>query len=327
MQIVAITRVLNEADIIECFVRHTAAFVAHHLIMDDGSSDATIDILAALQREGVPLTVHQSRSISYNESDTLTLLYQQACRTHAPDWVLCVDADEFIDQRRLTGGLHAYLQQLLESPQAVDYLSMPMVNYVATAHDDAEQAIAPIRMRKRRAPSDVPKIIVRGNLADQEVRIAHGSHWVSLQHRQAAQLQEPRLSLAHYSERSPWQYIVKFVRGWSKVLASGQAEVDRRTAYHYQAPYEILRDRPQDLLRSEHFMGFKNESVDLIDDPIDYRGGALKYTSTTDEAMRAVRCLMGFLDDMSRRHGKLLDQFPEAREAVRAWEQASSKIL
>jgi hypothetical protein len=327
MRIVAITRVLNEADIIECFVRHTSTFVAHHLIMDDGSSDATLDILAALQREGVPLTVHQSRSISYNESDTLTLLYQQACRTQAPDWVLCVDADEFIDDRRLTGGLQQYLQQLLESPQTIDYLSIPMVNYVATAHDHAEEAIAPVRMRKRQAPSDVPKIIVRGNLADQQLCIAHGSHGVSLKHRPAMQVQELRLSLAHYSERSPWQYLVKFVRGWSKVLATGQAEVDRRTAYHYQAPYEILRDRPQELLRSAHFMGFKNESVDLIDDPIDYRGGALKYTSTTDEAMRAVQCLMGFLDDMSRRHGKLLDQFPEARQAVREWEQASSKIL
>jgi glycosyltransferase involved in cell wall biosynthesis len=327
MRIVAITRVLNEADIIECFVRHTCALVAHHVIMDDGSSDATIDILAALKREGVPLTVHQSRSISYNESDTLTLLYREACRTHAPDWVLCLDADEFIDDRRLTGGLHQYLQQLLESSPAVDYLSIPMVNYVATSHDNAEELITPVRMRKRLQPSDVPKVIIRGNLAEQDVRIAHGSHWVDLKHRPATSAQELRLWLAHYSERSPYQYIVKFVRGWSKVLATGQAEVDRRTAYHYQAPYEILRERPQELLRSGHFMGFKNESVDLIDDPIDYRGGALKYTPKTDEAMRAVQCLMGFLDDMSRRHGRLLDHFPEARAAVREWEQASNKIL
>jgi hypothetical protein len=327
MRIVAITRALNEADIIESFVRHTTAFVAHHVIMDDGSSDATLDILGSLKREGLPLTVHQSRSISYNESDTLTQLYLEACRAHVPDWVLCLDADEFIDDRRLTGGLHPYLQQLLELPQSIDYLSIPMVNYVATSQDDAAEAITPVRMRRRLAPSDVPKVIIRGNLADQEVRIAHGSHWVSLGRRSATHAQDLRLSLAHYSERSPYQYIVKFVRGWSKVLATGQAEVERRTAYHYQAPYEILRDRPQELLRSAHFMGFKNESVDLIDDPIDYRGGALTYTPKSDEAMRAVQCLMGFLDDMSRRHGRLLDHFPEARQAVREWEQVSNKIL
>jgi glycosyltransferase involved in cell wall biosynthesis len=327
MRIVAITRALNEADIIESFVRHTAAFVAHHVIMDDGSSDATLDILAALKREGLALTVHQSRSISYNESDTLTQLYLAACRAHDPDWVWCLDADEFIDDRRLTGGLLPYLQRLLELPQSLDYLSIPMVNYVATSQDDAAEPITPVRMRRRQAPSDAYKVVVRGNLADQGVRIAHGSHWVSLERRGAIHARDLPLSLAHYSERSAYQYIVKFVRGWSKVLATGQAEVERRTAYHYQGPYEILRDRPQDLLRNAHFMGFKNESVDLVDDPIDYRGGALAYTPNSDEAMRAVQCLMGFLDELARRHGRLLDQIPAARQAVREWEQLSHKIL
>ena len=327
MRIVAITRALNEADIIECFVRHTSAFVAHHVIMDDGSSDSTIDILAALKREGVPLTVHQSKSISYNESDTLTRLYRIACRTQAPDWVVCVDADEFIDDRQLTGGLHKYLQQHLDSQRAADYFSIPMVNYAATAQDNPDEAITPVRMRKRLEPSDARKIIIRGNLSDEGVRIARGSEWASLKHRPATYVQEPRLWLAHYSERSPYQYIVKFVRGWSKVLATGQAEVDRHTAYHYQAPYEILRDRPKDLLRSAHFMGFKNESAKLIDDPIDYRGGPLQYTPRTDEAMRAVKCLMGFLDELSLRHGRLLDHFPEVRKTVREWENISKKIL
>jgi glycosyltransferase involved in cell wall biosynthesis len=327
MRIVAITRALNEADIIECFVRHTSAFVAHHVIMDDGSSDSTIDILAALKREGVPLTVHQSKSISYNESDTLTRLYRIACRAQAPDWVVCVDADEFIDDRQLTAGLHKYLQQHLDSQRAADYFSIPMVNYAATTQDNPDEAIAPVRMRKRLEPSDARKIIIRGNLIDEGVRIARGSEWASLKHRPATYLQEPRLWLAHYSERSPYQYIVKFVRGWCKVLATGQAEVDRHTAYHYQAPYEILRDRPKDLLRSAHFMGFKNESAKLIDDPIDYRGGPLKYTLRTDEAMRAVKCLMGFLDEISLRHGRLLDHFPEVRKTVREWENISKKIL
>jgi glycosyltransferase involved in cell wall biosynthesis len=327
MRVVAITRALNEADIIECFVRHTSAFVAHHVIMDDGSSDSTIDILTALKREGVPLTVHQSKSISYNESDTLTRLYRKACRTQAPDWVVCIDADEFIDDRQLTGGLHKYLQQLLDSQRAADYLSIPMVNYAATAQDNPDEAITPVRMRKRLEPSDTRKIIIRGNLIDEDVRIARGSEGASLKHRAATYVHEPRLWLAHYSERSPYQYIVKFVRGWSKVLATGQAEVARHTAYHYQAPYEILRDRPKDLLRSAHFMGFKNESAKLIEDPINYRGGPLKYTPRIDEPMRAVKCLMGFLDDISLRHGKLLDHFPEVRKTVREWEKISKKIL
>jgi glycosyltransferase involved in cell wall biosynthesis len=67
MRIVAMTRALNEADIIECFVRHTSAFVAHHVIMDDGSSDGTIDILTALKREGC-----LSASIRVNRSHRMS---------------------------------------------------------------------------------------------------------------------------------------------------------------------------------------------------------------------------------------------------------------
>jgi glycosyltransferase involved in cell wall biosynthesis len=327
MRIVAISRVLNEADIIECFVRHTAAFAAHHVIADDGSSDATIEILSELKREGLPLSVQQSRSISFNESDSLTMLYQQACREHAPDWVLCVDADEFIDDRELPGGLPGYLQQLLDSDSPADLVSMPMVNYAASSHDDPDEAITPRRIRRRQAPSNVPKIIVRASLAGPGACIAHGSHWASVPQRPTRLLPEPRLRLAHYSERSAFQYILKFVRGWSKVLAAGQAEVERRTAYHYQAPFEFLRDRPQDLLRSPHFMGFKNETADLIDDPIDYRGGALRYTPRIDDAMHAVQGLMGFLQDLSLRHGKLLDEFPDVRAKVREWERVSTRIL
>ena len=182
-------------------------------------------------------------------------------------------------------------------------------------------------MRKRLEPSNSCKIIIRGNLIDDGVRIDRGSEGAGLRHRPVTYFREPRIWLAHYSERSPYQYIVKFVRGWSKVLATGQAEVARQTAYHYKAPYEILRDTPNDLLRSTHFMGFKNESPKLIEDPIDYRGGPLKYSPRSDEPMRAVRCLMGFLDEIVLRHGKLFDSFPEVRKTVREWEETSKKIL
>jgi hypothetical protein len=73
-----------------------------------------------------------------------------------------------------------------------------------------------------------------------------------------------------------------------------------------------LRERPQDLLRSEHFMGFKNESVDLKDDPIDYRGGALKYTSKTDQAMRR-----SVSDGISGRH------VPQARQTCGSFSATS----
>ena len=41
MRLVAVSIVKNEADIIEAFVRHTLAWVDHHLVFDHDSTDGT----------------------------------------------------------------------------------------------------------------------------------------------------------------------------------------------------------------------------------------------------------------------------------------------
>ncbi len=327
MRVVAITRVLNEADIIESFVRHTAALGSHHVLLDNGSADGTVDILRELKIEGLPLTVYQSRAITFNESDELTQLYRKACAEDTPDWVLCLDADEFMDDRHTPAGLHSLLAEYAARPDAPHCLKIPMVNYIATSKDQVAEQIVPLRMRQRRAPSNAYKIIIRGDLPADRLSIQHGSHWAKLSGSSLREVTEKRLWLAHYSERSPFQYVMKFVRGWAKVLASGQEELDKKTAYHYKGPFEHLRDQPGNLLRNPRFMGFKDETPDLIDDPIPYRGSALKYTGANDEGMRAVRSLMGFLDEMATRHGKLMDEFPFVRAAVQDWEDASNKLF
>ena len=60
MQIVAVTRTLNEDDIVEPLIRHHAALVNHHIVLDNGSVDRTLDILHALREEGLSLTILQT---------------------------------------------------------------------------------------------------------------------------------------------------------------------------------------------------------------------------------------------------------------------------
>ena len=55
-RIVAISSVKNEIDIIEPFVGHALAH-ADHIVVADGDTDGTLEILRALQHEGLPLTV------------------------------------------------------------------------------------------------------------------------------------------------------------------------------------------------------------------------------------------------------------------------------
>nr|WP_295739395.1 glycosyltransferase family 2 protein [uncultured Acidocella sp.] len=327
IKIVSISRVLNEADVIEAFVRHTCAFVQHQFIMDNGSTDGTVEILEALKKEGFPITVFQSRAVTYNEGSVVTALYNLATQEQRPDWVICFDADEFIDDRQIPGGLRNHLAALKEANSPIDCIKIPMVNYVATSKDDPSDNNVATRITRRTAPSDTYKIIVRGCFEAGDLSIQHGSHWATLKSRDIVEITNEKILLAHYSERSTYQYIVKFVRGWSKVLATGQAEVSRNTAYHYKPAYEILRDKPEALLRNKQFMDFKNENQEVIFDPIDYKGSRLIHTKQSDEAMRAVRCLMGFLEEITMRHGIIMDKFPEVNSAVREWELATTKLF
>lgn len=327
IKVVAITRVLNEADVIEALVRHTAAYVSHHVFLDNGSADGTLEILSSLKKEGVQLTVFQSRAVTFNDGEGLTFLYQIANREHAPDWVVSIDADEFIDDRKISGGLLAYLRNLTVNNDPIECISIPMVNYIATSSDNHSEPNVAVRLvRRQPEPSDAYKIILKGGLPEDDIVVGN-AHYAYLKSRTLNEMKNHNIWLSHYPERSSFQYIAKFVRGWSKVVATGQHEINKNTSYHYRRPFEILRDEPQSLLKNPSFMQFNNESRENVVDPIIYRGTPLRYTNTPDEPMRAVRCLMGFFEELATSHGKMMEEVPGAREAVRTWEEHVDRIL
>jgi len=88
MKTVSVTRIFNEEDIVEAFVRHNATLVDQMLFLDNGSTDATLEILRALQAEGVALSVFQCRAVNFDEVAVNSWLYQLASQTQRADWHL-----------------------------------------------------------------------------------------------------------------------------------------------------------------------------------------------------------------------------------------------
>src|SRR5437867_3948226 len=97
MRFVAVAGVKNEIDVIEAFVRHTLAFVNHLVVLDNGSTDGTLDVLRALHKEGLPLDVVEEPSFGYYQSEWMTrLMREYAVGRYGAGWVVPLDADEFL---------------------------------------------------------------------------------------------------------------------------------------------------------------------------------------------------------------------------------------
>lgn len=96
-RLVGIAMVGNEADIVESFVRENCEFLDHLLIADHNSLDGTREILADLVAEGLPITVERIQDVAYAQGKVTNQLLRAAMARFSPDWILPIDADEFLD--------------------------------------------------------------------------------------------------------------------------------------------------------------------------------------------------------------------------------------
>ena len=322
MRIVAVTRILNEDDIVEAFARHHATIVDHHLFLDNGSVDRTLEILGALRVEGMKLSVLQNVAAHYAEGLYNTSLFRQAVGTLGADWVVFLDADEFIDARELPGGLRGRLAGL-----APEYgcLKISTIDYLETRGDEDGELLVPLRLRRRErvARTPVPRVSVRGELAARGVEIVAGNHDAVIGETSVPAFDDSLMRVAHFSRRNAWQSVAKNLTGRLKVLAAGREQAESGRSFHYVPVYEMVRDRPETLLRDINYLRPKHADSDIIDDPIEYLGGPLRFTQPTDPIMKAVRTLTSYAELLALQHGALIG----TNEAIRLQTREIAGVL
>ena len=94
--IIAITWARNEEDILETFIRHNAPYIDRMIIVLHRSIDSSKDILLKLIQEGYPLEIAENNTYAYRQSAALTTLMHEISHRKNPDWILPLDADEFL---------------------------------------------------------------------------------------------------------------------------------------------------------------------------------------------------------------------------------------
>lgn len=325
MRLISVSRVYNEDDIIEAFVRHHAAIMDHFLFLDNGSKDRTLSILDALKKEGFPISVFQHSAVTFNERAMNTWLYHYADQNLLPDWVCFLDADEFVTSDGIFVRERAIpnpeLPRILsDMPDAVPLYQIRLVNYIETPDDNQQEPLVTARLRWRfRQPHDVIKVFVRGGLGKDGLEVDPGNHGAIIGGRRGDAHDDPRMVLAHYPRRSGWHQISKYVNGWLKIIASGEKAVQQRWSIHYKGAFEAFRRRGGELLLDAHFMQPSRDSELHVLEPLHYLGGPLAYTRLVSPEIKAIMSLSSFAEDLARQHGKLLDEVPGVEAAIRRW--------
>ncbi|WP_310529237.1 glycosyltransferase family 2 protein, partial [Nocardioides sp.] len=155
----AVAMVRNESDIIATTVRHLLdQDVARVLVVDNGSTDDTLEVLRAVKDHR--LVVGHDREPGYYQAAKMSELAQWAGR-HGADWVVPFDADELWSARGTTLGRHL--------------ASCPAVVARADVHN-AFCSQEPDDWRVERRPDPMRKVAFRPHpLAILDT----GNHWVS----------------------------------------------------------------------------------------------------------------------------------------------------
>jgi hypothetical protein len=309
MQVIGISVVLNEAPLVEAFVRHHAGLLDHHIILDDGSTDDTIGILQRLRMEGLPISVYQATSVIYAQGLHMTGLYKLALQAGA-DWVVCLDCDELLDTRKLPGTLQDWLAAL---PQDTALLQLPLVDYVApSAATDGFTNVFE-RLVRRVRETAAAKVLAR-RLAPDRVVIGAGSHGVAIDGRMDFGAMQDRVVLGHYPERSPLQFALKSAIWRLKVVAHGGSALQAGLAWHSADMLAMMKRAPRAALAAAARRA--QERSELVDDPGLYRGGALQYTAPPDDDARLVALLLTYAERLATSHGDLLARNPDLLTAV-----------
>lgn len=246
MKIVTTTIARNEADILEAFVRHHLPFVDRMVIVCHFCQDSSVDVLRALEHEGLPLELHELDDPAFVENEFHDFLFDAAA-VHDPDWILPLDADEFLIGTD-SGGVEAAFAALPEDRVS----QLRWRTYVPRPDDDPEEQNVLERIRWRVEREWGVKVVVpRALRRRRRIGVSHGHHHVYERDTGAAlpHGQSDALVLAHYPIRSAKQFRGKVLGGWPTRRAAPRFTPGN--AFHTELVFAEMVEAPPSAERLE----------------------------------------------------------------------------
>lgn len=238
MRLFGVAMARNEADVIEAFVRHNLSVLDGLVVIEHDSSDATREILAKLQAEGLPVRIVDAPEPEFFQSRHMTRVTREVLAQERADFVFALDADEFLKCRS-----RPELERALAEVPVGMHAVATWWTYVPDSFDETTFGQSHLRRRRDEANALYKTIVGRGFLDRDAEVLFPGNHLAgdpaapdSPRH---ARLSRDVIAIAHCPVRSRRQLESKVIIGYLAHLATG--ETRRDLAFHWRNLYDELR--------------------------------------------------------------------------------------
>jgi hypothetical protein len=272
--IFSISMVKNEEDIIESFVRYNINIFDGMIILDNGSSDKTLEILELLKDEGLPLYIFESDTPKFDQFVMRNKLLLMAVNEFNADLIVPLDADEFIISTN-----RGNPRKIIEKFGSNMLTRVKWKTFVPDFSKDKEVKFIPSKITMARDESleahykvIVPKELVR----DYNAKLSTGCHDLIYDEKYEKLINRiicPELRISHFPIRSKDQTFSKIVIGWINELH--REDRIEGQSFHWQKIFDRLKDDEE--ITNEDVVNFAKEyalrnnelDVDIYNDPVD----------------------------------------------------------
>ncbi len=237
-RIISLSMVKNEQDVIEPFIRHNAGLVDCMVILDNASVDATRRIALDCARELGTVVIADSAEFGYTQAERMTRLLHGCQSAFFADFVLLLDADEF-----LAAADRAALEAALEHIPLGGVGHLPWRTFVLAPGEAARAAEDPPRSIRRRRAAELPqfrKAVLRLDGAHRpDLLVEQGNHDVSgASGGKLPAVDLDELPLLHFPVRSRGQLAAKGVVGWMAYLARNPAARRENQGFQWRDAFD-----------------------------------------------------------------------------------------
>ncbi len=287
----------NEADIIESFIRYHSYIFDGIVLLDNWSTDNSVQIVKKLQDEGLPVYLKTDSTIEHEQGKKMTELLYYTQEKFNPDLIFPLDLDEFV----IAPGYPSNPREIINNLNLSDIVYyIQSLNYHPLDSDNYDEVFVPKRVKHLRVTMDpYPKVVITGELVKKNSPvITMGNHNVWVKDANIRWEILPSLNLAHFQHRSLEHVKSKFVVGWLNNLTRSNYFIGE--SVHWKSAYDLIKENSDITL--ENIIG----TPQCIEAPINLsfcNSIEMKYTSRNE--VNSLKNLLNYSEALAKEYVKL----------------------